>query len=126
MKSFEFISGNRIYGEQFNTIQNDILSAINPNKIPIPQWFVQLKSQTKQEIIYLISKNPQDDYYILYTHPVNKKMNKLFVAKKDKLLEFVENCFNEERGNGVDVVISDKSYDNLIVGNHDGLLFLQT
>jgi hypothetical protein len=56
----------------------------------------------------------------LYTHPV--KENRLYVSEKSDFLSFIDSRFNEERGDGMDIIISDKSYESLFIGNHDGML----
>ena len=122
MNLLDSIPGDRIRGERFNIISSDILLAVNPEKIPPLERFNQLKIRSKQEIMDLIRDNLKDEYYILYNHPVDEKQNRLYDSDKDSLLEFIDNRFNEERGGGIDIIISDKSYESLVLGNHDGML----
>lgn len=122
MNLFDLIPGDRISGDTFSIISSDILSAINPEKLPPLERFNQFKIRSKKEIMNLIQNSSGEEYYILYTHPVKEKENRLYVCDKSGLLNFVDTRFNEERGDGMDIIITDKSYEYLIIGNHDGML----
>lgn len=122
MNLLDLIPGDRISGESFNNISTNILLAINPEKLPPLERFNQFKIRTKQEIMDLIQNSSLDEYYILYTHPVKGKESRLYVSKKSGLLNFIDSRFNEERGDGMDIIVSDELYESLIVGNHDGML----
>ncbi len=122
MNLLDLIPGNRISGELFNNISDDILAAINPEKLPLIERFNQFNLKSKQQIMDIIQSSSQEKYYILYTHPVKEKKNRLYVSEKGDLLNFIDSRFNEERGDGMDIIISDMSYKSLIVGNHDGML----
>lgn len=124
MSLIDLIPGDRISGVKFSKISSEILEAIKPEKVQIPEWFAQLELRTKQEILDLLRIDLQDRYYILYNHPVNNQENRLYLSQKDMLLQFIDSCFDEEHGDGIDVIISDESYKRLIIGNHDGMLML--
>lgn len=122
MNLLDLIPGDRIQGEAFHAITRDILSAVNPEKLPPFERFQQFKTRTKREIMDIIRNSPQEEYYILYTHPVNESRNRLHVSEKSGLIHFIDRRFCEERGDGMDIIISDKTYEIIIIGNHDGML----
>lgn len=63
-------------------------------------------------------------YYIFYEHPVHAFKNRLFEATREEVLEFLGSRFNSERMEGVDVTIFSDEHSTILVGNHDGDLFV--
>lgn len=80
------------------------------------------KNEGKKETIGIIQNSLHSEYYILYTHPVRKNSIALFLTQKDNLISFIDKQFNENRGDGMDVIISDRLYESMVIGNHDGML----
>lgn len=123
MKIEKLIPGNRIQSNNKEKIQKVILTRINANNgdnySNINSW------KRVDNDIYessVIKKN--EDFYILYIHPIHEYMNKLFETKVDVLIEFMKKYINYERGDGIDIVIATKDFNELIVCNHDGEIFL--
>ena len=81
MNLLDLIPGDRISGESFNIISSDILSAINPEKLPPLERFNQFKIRSKQEIMNLIQNSSMEEYYIFYTRQVKEKENRLYVCE---------------------------------------------
>jgi hypothetical protein len=63
-------------------------------------------------------------YYVLYTHPVHRFKDKLFLANRREVLDFLKQRFVPERGEGTDVTVAAVDLGRIVVGNHDGDLFL--
>ena len=125
MDLLDLIPGKRVFGEQFQKVSTAILCAINPENKPPLEWFSSLKMRSKQEVLDLIKGEAKSKYYLLYTgrtSVIGDDYMLFCVSDAESVLDFIESCFIEERGEGLDVVISDESYKNLIIGNHDGLL----
>lgn len=122
MKITDLIPGDRIIGEECDNIAQSIFSALNPKKLhPLKLWD-ELVLLTREEAINIIRTALCDEYCLLYTYYLNKPSNRVFVADKQSVIDFLTDNFDEEHGEGIDIIISDNVYENIILGNHDGVL----
>lgn len=122
MKITDRIPGDRITGEEGDNIAQSMLSALNPKNLhPLKLWD-ELTQLTREEAINSIRNALCDEYYLLYTYYLNKPSHRVFSADKQSVIDFLTDNFDEENGEGIDIIISDNVYENIILGNHDGVL----
>ena len=63
-------------------------------------------------------------YLLYYKHPVHDAKDRLFEVERHELITFVNKEFDEERMDGVDIVVTNFKMGHFLIGNHDGQLFL--
>jgi len=67
---------------------------------------------------------PSGKCYLWRQHPVHDFKNKLFEADADETRRFLMKRFSAERGDGMDVIVANESVSAIVIGNHDGELFI--
>ncbi|EMK18188.1 hypothetical protein [Leptospira kirschneri] len=63
-------------------------------------------------------------YYLLSVHPILTFKNKIFDVHQKEIQSFITENFNIDRMEGKDIIILDKELIPILVGNHDGQIFL--
>ena len=128
MKIIDCIPGEQVAFEDNDRIAYKILSTLNPNDLPNLDLWKELIILGTSDIIKFISSDFENAYYLLYTYYLqnNKEINRVFISDKEKVINFINDYFDEECGEGFDIIISDVNYNKVIMGNHDGLLLVRS
>lgn len=122
MKITDLIPGNQVPYEDNNEISQKILSTINPNNLPPLELWEELTMLNKDAVIHWIQNSLTEKLYLLYTYYLKKKLHRVFLADKESVIKFIDDNFDEDWGEGIDIMISDTNFENVIIGNHDGIL----
>lgn len=122
MKITDLIPGNQV-SDIGDKISYKILSTINPNNLSPLELWEELTILNKNTVIYWIQNNLTEKFYLLYTYYLKNKMShRVYLADKESVIKFIDDNFDEDWGEGIDIMISDTNYENVIMGNHDGVL----
>lgn len=121
MKITDVIPGKQVSYENSDEISQKILSSINPNNLPPLELWEELTMLNKDAVIHWIQNSLIENFYILYTYYFKKKSHRVFLADKESVIKFIDDNFDEDWGEGIDIMISDSNYKNVIMGNHDGV-----
>lgn len=122
MKITDFIPGNQMQYENSDEIAQKILSTINPNNLSPLELWEELTTINKEAVIQWIKNSLTEKFYILYTYYLKKQSHRVFLADRECVIKFIDDNFDEDWGEGIDIMISDINYENVIIGNHDGAL----
>jgi hypothetical protein len=63
-------------------------------------------------------------YLLLYKHPVHDFKDRLFKVERSALRAFVRAEFRIDRMEGVDIMVPSPDMESVLIGNHDGGLFV--
>ncbi len=121
MKITDVMPGKQVSYENSDEISQKILSSINPNNLPPLELWEELTMLNKDAVIHWIQNSLIENFYILYTYYFKKKSHRVFLADKESVIKFIDDNFDEDWGEGIDIMISDSNYKNVIMGNHDGV-----
>ncbi|MCR5146551.1 MAG: hypothetical protein K6B70_04320 [Clostridia bacterium] len=116
------IPGNLIPYDKTDEIAKKILSVLNPNDLPPLEMWKELTVLNKDSVIQLIKNSLSKNYYLLYTYYLKKILHRVFLAEKEEVIKFLNDNFDEEWDEGMDIIIADSNYETIIMGNHDGVL----
>lgn len=109
--------------ENGDTIAQRILAAINPRQLPPLALWDELTVLTKDVVMQRIQNSVTERFYLLYIHYLGKKESyRVFLADRESVIRFIQETFDEEWDEGMDMMISDMYFQNVIMGNHDGVL----
>lgn len=122
MKITDLIPGKQVTYESIDEISQKILSTINPNNLPPLELWEELTILNKDAVIRWIQNSLTEKFYLLYTYYLKKRSHRVFLADKESVIKFIYDNFDEEWGEGIDIMISDTNYEVVIMGNHDGVL----
>lgn len=108
--------------EAFSEEYRKIILAINPtNDTPIDLW-KKLEMISKEEIIESIKNSSRDSYFALYTDYSDEQACEIYSLTKGQAISFIADNFDEDREEGIDIIMCDDLYDMSYLGNHDGIL----
>ncbi|NPC94280.1 hypothetical protein HOO54_19175 [Bacillus sp. WMMC1349] len=103
-------------------IKKELNYKINPQNInPINNILNWVKLDKKIYSSGVLEK--YEDFYLYYTHPIHDYLDKLFFTSYDDLIKFLKDRIDPDRGEGLDLIISSKDYETIIVCNHDGEIY---
>ncbi len=122
MKINDLIPSNQITNKDVDSIVKKIIATLNPNCLSPLELWSNLMVISVDETIDNVKKCLSDKFYLVYTLYLKKECNRLFLLNKSDVIKFISDNFNEELGNGMDIMISDIKYEKVIIGNHDGIL----
>ena len=58
----------------------------------------------------------------LYTYYFKEESHRVFLADRESVVTFIQEHFDEEWGEGIDVIMTDTHFETFMMGNHDGML----
>lgn len=122
MKLTDKIPGKQVLFNDNETVANNILLALNPNNLPPLELWNELHIINKDLAIQEIDKSQSDSFYLMYTYYFKEPSHRVFLADKEEVIKFINDVFDEEWDEGMDIVIEDLSFKTIIMGNHDGVL----
>lgn len=128
MKVTDIVPGKQVPYEDGNIIAQMILSTINPHHLPPLALWEELTTLNKEAVIGWIQNCLTENFYLLYTYYLKKPhhdlltSHRVFLADRKSVIKFMEDHFDEDWGEGIDIMISDTHYQKVIMGNHDGVL----
>lgn len=65
-----------------------------------------------------------ESYYLHYAHPIHDFKSRLYLVERSELVVFIKSRFDFRRMEGLDVYIFTPDLTRVLVGNHDGELYL--
>jgi hypothetical protein len=66
---------------------------------------------------------PSEEYYLYYRHPVHDFKDQCSRSTREAALSFLQESFNKERGEGLDLYLTPLDFSVVLAGNHDGDLY---
>jgi len=122
MKLTDKIPGKQISFDENDKIAKQILLALNPNNLSPLELWNELTLLDKNSTIQIINNCLSNNYYLMYTYYSKKTSYRVFLAEKKDVVKFINDNFDEEWDDGIDIIIVDLRYETIIMGNHDGVL----
>lgn len=122
MKLTDKIPGKQVSFDENDKIAKQILLALNPNNLSPLELWNELTLLDKDSTIQIINNCLSNNYYLMYTYYFKKTSNRVFSAEKKDVVKFINDNFDEEWDEGIDIIIVDLRYETIIMGNHDGVL----
>lgn len=122
MKLTDKIPGKQISFDENDKIAKQILLALNPNNLSPLELWNELTLLDKDSTIQIINNCLSNNYYLMYTYYFKKTSYRVFLAEKKEVVKFINDNFDEEWDEGIDIIIVDLHYETIIMGNHDGVL----
>lgn len=126
MKITNLMPGNQLQYKNSDEIAQKILSTINPNNLSSLELWEELTMLNKKAVIQWLQNSLTEKYYLLYTYYLKKQSHRVFLADRENVIKFIDDNFDEDCGEGIDIMISDTNYENVIIGNHDGVLLARS
>ncbi|EMN49433.1 hypothetical protein LEP1GSC088_2024 [Leptospira interrogans str. L1207] len=80
------------------------------------------RTEINRELAIQFLEKPR--YYLLSVHPILTFKNKIFDVHQKEIQSFIMENFNTDQMEGKDIIILDKKLTSILVGNHDGQIFL--
>lgn len=126
MKITDCIPGKQLPLEEGNPIAEKMLSSLNPNNLsPIALW-EELNVISLDRIVKVIEDCNTNEYYLLYIYYMNRVSYRVFCSTKKSVVDFIKENFNDNWGEGIDIIISDMNFEKIFMGNHDGIFVMRS
>ena len=58
----------------------------------------------------------------LYTYYFKEESHRVFLADRESVVTFIQEHFDEEWGEGIDVIMTDTHFETVLMEKHDGVL----
>lgn len=111
-----------VLNDNFSEESQKIIFAINPeNATPLELW-KKLDVISKEEMIDDIKMSSRDNFFVLYTDYSDEQAHEIYFFTKSQAVSFISENFDEDKEEGLDMVMCDDLYDVSYLGNHDGIL----
>ena len=111
-----------VLNDNFSAESQKIISAINPENVtPIELW-KKLDVISKEEMIDDIKMSSRDNFIVLFTDYSDEQAHEIYLFTKRQAVLFISENFDEDKEEGLDIVMCDDLYNVSYLGNHDGIL----
>lgn len=112
-KIYNVIPGDLI---EDKIIANRILELID--SIDFEKWI-----EVDEKVYSLAFFQQNDEFYVMYLDPQGL-VERLYNTCRNDILDFMKERINYEYGEGVDIAVCTKNFDNAVICNHDGQVFI--